>query len=537
MVTSSGADDECDGKGACSDVHEALYLLAKRDAVVYDHAALKWKCSVPAKTKVETRFGKRWKVVCLVVRSHDGTLVCSHPCGTAYLAAFTVVETREGNFVDTALVLQTSCTADENFGGRISELWHTPNILTPVRVLDLRGSSIDLEAMTQLSRGLTTNRFVTTLSLSGNHLQDGDVALLASALVHNGCLLELTLSYNAIGEVGSTSLAKALTMNSHLQVLDLMHNRIGKDGIMPWLGDTMRVNNALRELKLNHNAIGDKKTVDLFQSLAPKALTDEEQLKARIASRRHTSIPESHEDNEPFNSTLTTLLLSNTGISDEASTPLAHMLSHTHSLTHLDISCNDFTSEGNVTIARGLQRNVSIRYLNYRENKLDEVAALEILRALTVSSSVETVLFQDCFESESTVGSALGQLTKNTHSLVTLDLSHCSLGPPGVVEFYHALAVNASLRSVDLTCSGLKSDTAAGILAKSLQQNNTLTFVNLAYNEITLRGCKLLRDGVAARSEKAARLVLSLEGNSGEKCPTGTVITGGMRPVRPPLIN
>jgi hypothetical protein len=87
------------------------------------------------------------------------------------------------------------------------------------------------------------------------------------------------------------------------------------------------------------------------------------------------------------------------------------------------------------------------------------------------------------------------------------------------------------------TCSGLKSDTAAGILAKSLQQNRTLTFVNLSYNEITLRGCKLLRDGVAARSETAARLVLSLEGNSGEKCPTGTIITGGMRPMRPPLIN
>ncbi|KAG1706853.1 hypothetical protein DVH05_027704 [Phytophthora capsici] len=528
MVT-SGGDAEFDaGHSVCSDVQEALYLLTKRDAVVYDRAALKWKCLVPAKTNIETSFGK---VVCLVVRSHDGTLVCSHQCGTAYLAAFNVVETREGNFVDSTLISQSSA-ADESVGGRVSELWQEPSIFTPVQVLDLRGSSMSLETMTQLSRGLATNRFITTLSLSGNHLQDGDVAFMASALVHNGCLLELTLSYNAIGEVGSTSLAKALATNSHIRVLDLMHNRIGKDGITPWLGDTLRVNKTLRELKLNHNALGDKKTVDLLQSLAPKALTDGEQLKARIANRTNT---ETHEDNKPFNSTLTTLLLSNTGISDEASTPLAHMLTHTRSLTHLDISCNDFTSEGNVTIARGLQQNVSLRYLNYRENKLDERAALEILRALTVNSSVETALFQDCFGTESTVGSALGQLTKSTHSLVTLDLSHCLLEPPGVVEFYHALAENSSLRSIDLTCSGLKSDTAAGMLAKSLQQNTSLTFVNLAYNEITLRGCKLLRDGVAARSDNAARLVLSLEGNSGEKCHTGTVITGGMRPVRPPV--
>ncbi|KAG2998273.1 hypothetical protein PC118_g1381 [Phytophthora cactorum] len=526
------------GQDVCADVNEALYLLTKRDPVVYDHATLKWKCSIPAKSSIETCFGK---VICLVVRSHDGTLVCSHPSGTAYLAAFNIVETREGSFMDSTLMLQNAYTTDDNIaGGRSSEPRSESKLVTPTRVLDLRGSHVDLEIMTRLSRGLTTNLFITTLSLNGNHLQDGDVALLASALVHNGCLLELTLSYNAIGEMGSTALAKALETNSHLRVLDLMHNRIGKNGITPWLGDTMRVNYALRELKLSHNAIGDKKAVDLLQSLSPKPLTEEEKLKARLANRRHTTMSdgsaEPHEDSEPFNSTLKTLLLSNTGISDEASTHLAHMLSHTRSLTHLDISCNDFTSEGNVNIACGLQRNASIRYLNYRENKLDEVAALAILRALKVSCFVETALFQDCFGGESAVGSALGQLAKTTRTLLTLDLSHCPLEPPGVVELYYALAENTSLRNIDLTCSGLKSDSAAGILAKSLQQNTTLTFINLAYNEITLRGCKLLRDGVAGRSETAARLMMSLEGNSGEKCPTGTIITGGMRPVKPPLL-
>ncbi|KAL4167731.1 hypothetical protein KRP22_013215 [Phytophthora ramorum] len=527
------------GNDVCSDVAEAIYLLARHDAVVYDRAALAWKCFIPAKSSIQTRFGK---VLCLVVRSHDGTLVCSHPSGTAYLSGCNVIETREGGFVDKGMV-SPNAPEENEAGGRISEPKTMPKtpVSTRARDLDLRGCHFDRESLTQLSRGLATNRFVTTLSLSGNHLQDGDMALLSSALVHNGCLLELALSYNEIGETGSTFLAKALATNYHIRVLDLMHNRIGKDGITPWLGDTMRVNYALRELKLSHNAIGDKKTVDLLQALSPKPVTEEEQLKARIAGRRrHTTMSDSsvvHDASEPFNSTLRMLLLSNTGISDEASTHLAHMLSHARSLTHLDISCNDFSSEGNLAIARGLQHNASLRYLNYRENKLNETAALALLRALKVHSFVETALFQDCFGSESSVGSALGQLTKTTRSLVTLDLSHCPLEPPGVVELYYALAENTSLRSVDLTCSNLKSDSAAGILAKSLQQNTTLTFLNLSYNEITLRGCKLLRDGVAARSETAARLLLSLEGNSGEKCHTGTIITGGMRPVRPPLIN
>ncbi|KAF1788130.1 Leucine-rich repeat domain, L domain-like [Phytophthora cactorum] len=276
--------------------------------------------------------------------------------------------------------------------------------------------------------------------------------------------------YNAIGEMGSTALAKALETNSHLRVLDLMHNRIGKNGITPWLGDTMRVNYALRELKLSHNAIGDKKAVDLLQSLSPKPLTEEEKLKARLANRRHTTMSdgsaEPHEDSEPFNSTLKTLLLSNTGISDEASTHLAHMLSHTRSLTHLDISCNDFTSEGNVNIACGLQRNASIRYLNYRENKL-----------------TRWLRWQYC-----------------------VLLSHCPLEPPGVVELYYALAENTSLR----TSICLQRNHLAGVQAASRWR------------------CRSKRDG--------SPIVMSLEGNSGEKCPTGTIITGGMRPVKPPLL-
>ncbi|GMG14624.1 unnamed protein product [Phytophthora fragariaefolia] len=347
-------------------------------------------------------------------------------------------------------------------GGRISGPKATSDRgnSTNVRALDLRGCQVGPDTVTRLSRGLTSNvstcivklliatlsfvvsgpyvdtctrgiakRFVTTITLSGNHLQDGDMALLASALVHNACLLELTLSYNAIGEDGSISLAKALAMNSHLRLLDLMHNRIGKDGITPWLGDTMRVNIALRELKLSHNAIGDKKAVNLLESLAPKPLTEEAKLKARIAGRRrHTTMAdgsESHDNSEPFNSTLRSLLLSNTGISDEASPHLAHMLAHTRSLTHLDISCNNFTNEGNIAIARGLQRNSSLRHLNYRENKLEEPAALALLGALTKLSFIETALFQDCFGSHSAVGSALGKFTKCSRSLTTLDLVRC----------------------------------------------------------------------------------------------------------------
>lgn len=95
---------------------------------------------------------------------------------------------------------------------------------------------------------------------------------------------------------------------------------------------------------------------------------------------------------------------------------------------------------------------------------------------------------------------------------------------------------------------GIKSDTAVGILSKSIAQHPCLRLLNVSYNEITLRGCKLLRDAVSTtasswpqgdRSPPASprqRLLLSMEGNSGEKKPTGVAITGGhYRPARPPM--
>jgi hypothetical protein len=89
---------------------------------------------------------------------------------------------------------------------------------------------------------------------------------------------------------------------------------------------------------------------------------------------------------------------------------------------------------------------------------------------------------------------------------------------------------------------GLKSDHAASLLAQALENNRRLVSLNLSYNGITIRGCKALKDAVAAseRSRSTSTslfhpnsvsftlLTLNLEGNSGEKKPIGLVQTGGV---------
>lgn len=90
----------------------------------------------------------------------------------------------------------------------------------------------------------------------------------------------------------------------------------------------------------------------------------------------------------------------------------------------------------------------------------------------------------------------------------------------------------------------ITSDNAVSILSKSIAQHPCLRLLNVSYNEITLRGCKLLRDAVSvagpqdeqslSSSSSRQRLLLSLEGNSGEKKSTGVATTGGY--CRPPVL-
>lgn len=275
------------------------------------------------------------------------------------------------------------------------------------------------------------------LALSGNHLVDGDIAVLADAVAHTSCVLEsLLLSYNAIGTLGSTLLATALRDNARLRVLDLSHNRIGRDGVRPWIGSTLRVNRALLELRLSHNKIGDAKASELLDALAPKPVSQEEVLKSQIARRRHTSavvpsvvarsmpVSNSDEDDEPFNSSVTTLLLADTGIGDEAARHLAHALSKTRSLTHLDVSCNTFDANGVVLLARALEHNISLASLCFSDNVVEDAgAASALLKAVGGHPALEMARFQGCFPSgHTTIAMAAAELIRSTETIATLDL-------------------------------------------------------------------------------------------------------------------
>lgn len=434
---------------------------------------------------------------------------------------------------------------------------------------------------------ILAQNFVLSLALNGNHLVDSDVALLADALSHTGCALQsLLLSYNAIGVLGSTLLATALRENTRLRVLDLSHNRIGSDGVRPWLGSTLRINSTLQELRLSHNSFGDTKASELLDALAPKPESQEEAIKSQIARRRHTtavapttsvfanagrgkhvSAPE--QPAEPFNSSMTVLQIGDTDIGDEAAQHLAHVLLKTHSLSHLDVSGNRFGPQGVLLLARALAKNSTLSTFEFSDNRVDDAtAASAMLTATGTHPCLDKARFQGCFPTgDPTIAFAASSLVQSTRTIKTLDLvrfdarrgyltllrqfdkpcvqSHCLLEPPGAVALYRAIATNSSIRHLALVrlvslqrsslshvyfpthsemqaCTGLRSDAAAGVLAQALAANSTLEMLDVAHNALTMRGCKLLRE---ASAQQARKVMVILEGNTGERKPVATGIT------------
>ncbi|RHZ29106.1 hypothetical protein DYB31_000872 [Aphanomyces astaci] len=259
-------------------------------------------------------------------------------------------------------------------------------------------------------------------------------------------------------------------------------------------------NTALQDLVLSHNRdISDEGGVNVLRAVAAEPLSLHDQVKLDLLrkSQTHTYLPNLLD--APANATLRSLCLSEVGLSVQSALRLALVLEVNTVLTHLDVSMNGFADTSNVAVTTALGRNRSLTLLNYAANPLSDAAAAIMAASLATHPALVTVHFSGCFA-----------------------------GPHAGTYVATSLTANHTITSMDLTSSGLKSDAVVAVLAQALERNTSLTCLHLGYNKITLRGCKLLKDAIAAN--KTCQLTdetLLLEGNSGVKSKSGNVVISG----------
>ena len=102
-----------------------------------------------------------------------------------------------------------------------------------------------------LFAALRSNRRLTYVDLSGNHLEDSDMTLLASLLLANTNLETLHLWDNNITDNGVTSFARQLPKMNGLQKLYLGNNPFGRNGTKELL-EALNLNDRIQYLGLPH---------------------------------------------------------------------------------------------------------------------------------------------------------------------------------------------------------------------------------------------------------------------------------------------
>jgi len=206
------------------------------------------------------------------------------------------------------------------------------------------------------------------------------------------------------------------------------------------------------------------------------------------------------------NRTLTHLNLAEAMIHDPGATAIADILQRNCTLTHLSLPKNFISGGGAEALARGLQRNHSLVYLDLGMNLGSDSVALALTQALeskcalshlNLSQCFHCIVEQKCiihfkcempsFDSDNVIGpsgaSALARALQSNCTLTYLDLTFNRISPSGAAALGEALKSNCTLTHLYLMDNEI-GESGAESLGEALQSNHTLTHLNLQCNRI-----------------------------------------------------
>ena len=124
-----------------------------------------------------------------------------------------------------------------------------------LRRFELSGANLTGPDLSPLVRPFITARSLTSLRLSNNPLGNAGAECLAKMLVTNRDLAFLKISTCKIGRIGAAHIGYALQFNTSLVGLDLSCNEIGNEGAKHIAG-AIQVNRSLIYITLSYNGIG-----------------------------------------------------------------------------------------------------------------------------------------------------------------------------------------------------------------------------------------------------------------------------------------
>jgi Ran GTPase-activating protein (RanGAP) involved in mRNA processing and transport len=340
---------------------------------------------------------------------------------------------------------------------RLKELAEALTNNTVVTKLHLERNGIDADDIAPFAFAFTKNESVTQFDLRSNEIGDEGCESLANSLVENEKMCTLYLFDNKIGSGGAYGIGGMLEVNKALVTLDLRTNEIGDIGC-EHIAKGLKVNKALKVLVLDNNKISDKGAKEIGKALRWQ-WDDDLPKSPKKGGHRDEGGGEGPVRRVNANRCLTALYLNNNQISDEGVKALAIGLRSNGSLANLYLRKNLISCTGANDIANMLRDNTALVALSLFSNQLKAHGAKQIANGL-----------------------------RENHTLMSLDLE----GNKGIRVGVRQLGVSLNdcwLEKLELGGIGVTSADCKALRA-GLEKNNTLTYLNLANNQIGEEGCQ-----------------------------------------------
>ena len=422
--------------------------------------------------------------------------------------------------------LQELYLGNNQIESRILNVATALKTVSSLQVLDLQNNNIPEESAGCLEAAITANRSLQKILLSGNYLGLSTVAVvsalkklsmlkelhlsnnnrnivlgstLASVIRSNKFMETLVLNNNGLNDNGLIRITQSLCRHSTLKVFDLQNNNITEESAEA-LASVISSNNRLEKLNLSNSQLqlGLLKVAAAmtnisslkFLDLQNNSITEQGAKVLSAAIRVNCSIEQLFlANNYIFSSmavigkaccqisSLKVLEVMNTGIIEAFANDLAAVIRCNTSIQFLSISENNLQSSGFMIIIQALKVISNLKYLYANDINITSVVSKDLSSVIK-----HNVLMERISLSENLLENGLIQITESCSRLAfltALELSHNSISPTKVIN----LALIAS------KCNSLKSLSLGGICMSAQE------YIHLSVSEIFCKVfCKSIRN-------------------------------------------
>lgn len=350
--------------------------------------------------------------------------------------------------------------------------------------LYLSGHRLGIPALSAFADALASNAALKHICVGGEGFGDEGVRVLSEGLARNGrsALQVWDLELKGVTKVGAAALAELLRRKeTSLTTVTLARNDVGDEGVGS-IAEALRVNadSKLATLTLTEAGLSGK-ALDALADVVCRPLSSIETLVLSFNDLSGASTR--FFDALASNTSLKSLQLKDCKLQDVHAEVLGKALAVNSTLETIDISDNTLTAAACATLANGLVSS-RVKVMKLGNNRIEDAGAVELARVVGSASPPAVLTSLDASKNDlSSVGIVALLSLPSLRKLTVFDNK---LGS-GLADVLPALIANTSIETLDVGANALHGPLSV-TLFNALHSHPSLSTLEMGGNSIGEEG-------------------------------------------------